>query len=111
MSTNPLQAIYFSETDAVNLVVVAPETLLSHPYNPGVMAYDVESQTTNLRLRHTVSVALISQQVNSVVIRSSDEMVLKERGTNSLIWANRFWNERSWWGHEFQRILFLVGCA
>jgi hypothetical protein len=90
MSTNPLQAIYFSETDAVNLVVAAPETLLSHPCNLLVMAYDVESQTTNLRLRHTVSAALISQPGNLVAIRSSDEMVLKERETNSLIWANRF---------------------
>ena len=89
MSKSPLQAIYFSETDAVNLVVVAPETLLSHPYNPVVMAYGVESPTTNLRLLHTVSPGLISQQVNSVVIRFSDEMVLKERETNPLIWANR----------------------
>jgi hypothetical protein len=89
MSKSPLQAIYFSETDAVDLVVVAPETLLSHPYNLLVMAYDVEPQTTNLRLLHTVSPALISQPGNSVAIRSSDEMVLKEREMNSLISANR----------------------
>jgi hypothetical protein len=89
MSMSRLQAIYFLKTDAANLVVLALGTPLSRPYNLLVMAVDVESQTTNLRLLHTVSLALISQQVNSVVIRTSDEMVLKERVTNYLIWANR----------------------